>query len=110
MNVWIRRAEHATPHYPKKLALTSPTSEGRSVGIVRSRTKATELFSPYFRHSYIGGKFGHIYIGLPSLKVAYAERDVIGFIQQMAFKYNQPFRFETLLNILSRVYQRLITR
>jgi hypothetical protein len=29
--------------YPKKLALTSPTSGGRSVGIVRSRTKATEL-------------------------------------------------------------------
>jgi hypothetical protein len=29
--------------YPQKLALTSPTSDGRSVGIVRSRTKATEL-------------------------------------------------------------------
>jgi hypothetical protein len=28
--------------YPQKLALTSPTSGGRSVGIVRSRTKATE--------------------------------------------------------------------
>jgi hypothetical protein len=27
---------------PQKLALTSPTSGGRSVGIVRSRTKATE--------------------------------------------------------------------
>jgi hypothetical protein len=29
--------------YPQKLALISPTSGGRSVGIVRSRTKATEL-------------------------------------------------------------------
>jgi hypothetical protein len=29
--------------YPQKLALTSPTSSGRSVGIVRSRTKATEF-------------------------------------------------------------------
>jgi hypothetical protein len=29
--------------YPQKLALTSLTSSGRSVGIVRSRTKATEL-------------------------------------------------------------------
>jgi hypothetical protein len=29
--------------YPKKLALTSPTDGGRSVGIVRSRTKAMEL-------------------------------------------------------------------
>jgi hypothetical protein len=34
------------PHdslYPQKLALTSPTSGGRSVGIVRSWTQATEL-------------------------------------------------------------------
>jgi hypothetical protein len=30
--------------YPQKLVLTSPTSGGRSVGIVRPRTKATELF------------------------------------------------------------------
>jgi hypothetical protein len=39
----ILRADHATPLYPQKLALTSPTSGGRSAGIVRSRTKATEL-------------------------------------------------------------------
>jgi hypothetical protein len=32
-----------TPLYPQKLALTSPTSGGRSVGIVRSRTKAMEF-------------------------------------------------------------------
>jgi len=31
-----------TPLYSQKLALTSPTGGGRSVGIVRSRTKATE--------------------------------------------------------------------
>jgi hypothetical protein len=41
--VGIRRDYHATPLYPQKLALTSPTSGGRSVGKVRSRTKATEL-------------------------------------------------------------------
>jgi hypothetical protein len=29
--------------YPQKLALTLPTSGGRSVSIVRCRTKATEL-------------------------------------------------------------------
>jgi hypothetical protein len=29
--------------HPQKLALTSPTSGGRSVGIVRSRTKNTEF-------------------------------------------------------------------
>jgi len=32
-----------TPLYPQKLALTSPTGGGRSVGIVRVRTKATEF-------------------------------------------------------------------
>jgi len=32
-----------TPLYPQKLALTSPTGGGRSVSIVRSRTKATEF-------------------------------------------------------------------
>jgi hypothetical protein len=31
------------PLYPQKLALTSPTGGGRSFGIVRSRTKATEF-------------------------------------------------------------------
>jgi hypothetical protein len=30
--------------YPQKLALTSPTSGSRSVGVVRSRTQATESF------------------------------------------------------------------
>ena len=45
-----RCANHVTPLYPQKLALTSPTGGGRSVGIVRSRTKATE-FSLIQRHS-----------------------------------------------------------
>ena len=36
-----RCADHATPLYPQKLALISPTGGGRSVGIVRSQTKAT---------------------------------------------------------------------
>ena len=39
----IRRADHVTPFYPQNLALTSLTGGGRSVGIVRSRTKATEF-------------------------------------------------------------------
>jgi len=41
--VGIRCADHVTPLYPQKLALTSPTGGGRSVGIVGSRTKATEF-------------------------------------------------------------------
>jgi hypothetical protein len=43
--VGIRRANHATPSIRKNLSLISPTSGGRSVGIVRSRTKAAELLS-----------------------------------------------------------------
>ena len=38
-----RCADHVTPLYPQKLALTSPTGGGRSVGIVRVQTKATEF-------------------------------------------------------------------
>ena len=39
----IRCADHVTPLYPQKLAVTSPTGGSRSVGIVRVRTKATEF-------------------------------------------------------------------
>jgi hypothetical protein len=39
----IRCADHATPSTLKRLALTSPTSGGRSFGIVRLRTTATEF-------------------------------------------------------------------
>jgi hypothetical protein len=39
MAVGIRCADHATPSIRKKLALTSPTCGGRSVGIVRLRAK-----------------------------------------------------------------------
>jgi hypothetical protein len=41
--VGINRADKTTPFYPQKLVLTSPTSGDRSVGIVLSRTKATDL-------------------------------------------------------------------
>ena len=49
----IRCADHVTPLYPQKLVLTSPTGGARSVGIVRSRTKATEFF---FLYSYCGDR------------------------------------------------------
>jgi hypothetical protein len=39
----IRHADNGA-HYLQKLALTSPTRGGRSVGIVRSRTQTTEFF------------------------------------------------------------------
>jgi hypothetical protein len=41
-----RRDPSRRPHdtlYPQKLELTSPTRGGRSVGIVRSRSQATEF-------------------------------------------------------------------
>jgi hypothetical protein len=63
--VGICHADHATPSISKKLALTSSTNGGRSVGIVRSRTQATEfdfypkmkcfqvyrIYSPHFKSS-----------------------------------------------------------
>ena len=45
--VGTRCADHVTPLYPQKLALTSPTGGGRSVDIVRVRTKATEFSLVY---------------------------------------------------------------
>jgi hypothetical protein len=39
----VSRIDHATPLYLQMVAVTSPTSGGRSIGIVCSRTKATEL-------------------------------------------------------------------
>jgi hypothetical protein len=50
----IRRVDYATPLYLQNMAITTPTSGGRSVGIVRSQTKATELllypYSYFFSH------------------------------------------------------------
>jgi hypothetical protein len=43
MAVGISHADHATPFYPQKLAITSLTNGGLSVGIVRWRTQATEF-------------------------------------------------------------------
>jgi hypothetical protein len=41
--VGIRHADHVAPYIRKKLAITWPTSGGRLVGTVRSRTQATEF-------------------------------------------------------------------
>jgi cytochrome c len=41
--------------YPQKLALTSQTSGGRSVGIVCSRTQATKYFFPRLFRSFRWG-------------------------------------------------------
>jgi hypothetical protein len=39
--------------YPQKLALTSPTSDSRSVGIVRSQTQATEFTFLFYYYYYL---------------------------------------------------------
>ena len=54
--VGTRYADHVTTLYPQKLALTSPTGGGRSVGIVRVRTKTTEFnigLTPYIGYSFV---------------------------------------------------------
>jgi hypothetical protein len=43
MAIGIRHADHVAPSIRKKLALTSLTSGGRSVGRVRLRTEAMEF-------------------------------------------------------------------
>jgi hypothetical protein len=43
MAVGIRHADQVPSLYPQKLAITSPTSGGRTVGIVRSRTQTMEF-------------------------------------------------------------------
>jgi hypothetical protein len=48
--VGIRWSDHATPPTRKSLALTSSTSGGRSVGIVRLRTMATEKTHNTYYH------------------------------------------------------------
>jgi len=60
--VGTRCADHMTPLYPQKLALTSPTGGGPSVGIVRVRTKATE-FSFYMYGNGRGSLESH-YVNL----------------------------------------------
>jgi len=62
-----------TPLYPQKLALTSPTGGGRSVGIFRVRTKATEFvclflcctcaatFLTYFAHIMLICNYDHLW-------------------------------------------------
>ena len=63
-----RCADHVTPLYPQKLALTLPTGGSRSVGIVRVRTKATEfslwdhrcIWGPSLTETSLCGVYLHI--------------------------------------------------
>jgi hypothetical protein len=54
--------------YQQKLALTSPTSASRSVGIVRSQTQVTEFV--LFVHAYNGGSKTFSLPGAPGRHIA----------------------------------------
>jgi hypothetical protein len=70
--VGISRADHTTHLHSQKVALTSPTSCGRSVGIVRSRTKATEfIFMGLLDNS---GKISSKCVFKDSVSELYAQR------------------------------------
>jgi hypothetical protein len=61
--------------YPQKLALTSPTSGFRSVGIVRSRTQATEFNKGFFL--YIRGYWRLIESTMRCLSLEYFRNGTI---------------------------------
>jgi hypothetical protein len=48
--VGIRHADHVAPSIRKKLAITSPTNGGCSVGLVRSRTPDHAVFFLFISH------------------------------------------------------------
>jgi hypothetical protein len=80
MAVRIYRADQATPLYPQKLALTLPTSGGRSVGIVRSRIKSKEL--SYVYQWYIQICWA---CRTRTVKFAYTGYEEPGLVEQMNF-------------------------
>jgi hypothetical protein len=60
--------------YPQKFALTSPTSDGPSVGVVRLRTKSTDFVFRTFTEFYLRMKMNEVdtemFIHPPSQLVA----------------------------------------
>ena len=96
----IRCADHVTPLYQLKLALTSPTGGGRSVGIVRSRTKTTEFFDDgFFIHIKQNAHFVVTYyecdcFSLHSLSFSYTEKAMNNIAD--ALHCNRPKQPETL--------------
>jgi hypothetical protein len=60
----LENRDHSTPHYPQKLAPTSPTSRCHSVGIFRSRTPRSFFVSCYLFHTTSFGLNGHHHVHL----------------------------------------------
>jgi len=76
--VGTRCADHVTPLYPQKFALNSPTGGGRSVGIVRVRTKATEYSLVRLeKFLHLPGPWkGSVYMRGPEVETSLASRSI----------------------------------
>jgi hypothetical protein len=99
----IRRADYATPLFPQKLALTSLTSGGRSVGIVRSRIQATEfilLFCLVAPQLYSRGWVDHFPDPLLLSKSGSAENR----IRDLCIFSQEPWPYEDHLNNIYAPY------
>jgi hypothetical protein len=59
MALGIRHTDHVAPSIRKKLTPVWPTSGGHLVGIIRSRTQATEVFFFFWYYSDISNILQH---------------------------------------------------
>jgi hypothetical protein len=84
--------------YPQKMTLTSPTSGGRSVGIVRSRTQTTELILRTLLWTDEGIRNGHIQCTLPTLVCM--RRILLGTGSNSSFRISKT-RLKMSLNIFN---------
>jgi hypothetical protein len=87
--VRIRCADHATPSISKKVALTSPTSGGRWVGIVSLRSKASEFsLIPVIRCT-LQQNYGSQYF-----PASWVKRDILTFLQNPWLRRSQYMQQE----------------
>ena len=86
-----RCAEHVIPLYPQKLALTSPTGGGRSVGIVRVRTKATEF-------SFSFNLWNNVHEEVSSCVSKWNYRRQINMITHPSAPFIRPSKYTVLIN------------
>jgi hypothetical protein len=88
--------------YPHKLAITSPTSGGRSVGIVRSRTQTIEFVCCFCLFVVMG-------IRVPLLSTQSTGKNNCALLSQRITSYREYEQRNTIGNIVSSVYICYIT-
>ena len=97
----IRCADHVIPLYPQKLALTSPTGGGRSVGIVSSRTKTTEFFFTTGMGTAVSNKKANLLSSLFRTDITWATCPLNGpyvgqtDFEQEAFRTSNKIKWKT---------------